>query len=96
MLGVLLDLVIVIAMQSMLEGAADDWRELIMPVLAITFGNLAIAFGLGAFLGLLVVVPMAILTVAALVLLCHMALRNALITAAVLIAVKIGLTLLLA
>jgi uncharacterized membrane protein HdeD (DUF308 family) len=94
MLGVAIDLIIVIMMQASLEGMSDDWRDLIWPVLGITIGNAAIAFALGSALGLLTLIPMALLTFAILMLLCHMTPRNAIITTVVLIGAKLGLSLL--
>lgn len=94
MLGVLIDMVIVICMQVALEGASDDWRDLIFPVIGITLGNFAIAVALGHVLGLLVLVPMALLTFALLFLLCKMTIRNAAITTAVLVGAKVALSLL--
>jgi hypothetical protein len=86
----------VIMMQAALEGMSDDWRDLIWPVLGITVGNWAIAGALGATLGLITLIPMALLTCAILILLCHMTLRNALITTAVIIGIKVGLAMLFA
>jgi hypothetical protein len=45
MLGVLLDLVVILGMQVILEGMADDWRDMIFPVL--DSGNLALATASG-------------------------------------------------
>lgn len=94
MIGIALDVIIIIAMQAMLEGMSDEWTELILPVLAITICNVIIVLLLGPVVGYLVVVPMAAVTVGILMLLCHMSLRNALITAGVMVVGKIGLMML--
>ena len=96
MLGVLLDLVVILGMQVILEGMADDWRDMIFPVLAITVGNLAVAYGLGAMLGLFTLIPMALLTFAILLLWCGMSVRNAAITAVVVIGLKFGIAFMMA
>src|SRR5262245_48339621 len=96
MLGVAIDLIIVILMQAALEGMSDDWRDLIFPVVGITIGNFALAKLLGSTLGLFVLAPMALLTFALLFLLCKMTLRNAAITTAVILGVKLGLAFALA
>ena len=91
LLGLFLDIVVIMVMQAILTGETDSYGDLIWPVLGISVGNLAIGFGLAATIGLLVVIPMAILTAAVLILLCNMTVRNGLITAAAVVAVRIGI-----
>ena len=96
MLGVFIDLVIIIGMQAMLEGVSDDWRDIIFPTLAITFGNFGLSLALVPHIGLWALGPMALLTFAILFLWCKMAPRNAAITTVVLLAIKVGVSLALA
>lgn len=96
MLGVFLDMVVIVLGKMTLEhDDSPDFREIAIPALIITVCNFAIAFLLGPVIGLFALIPMAVVAVIVLLLMCQMTIRNAAITAAAMIAVRIALSMLM-
>lgn len=97
MLGLLLDAAVILGLVYVLnDGEVPGWGTAIATGLAVSFGFLGCVYLLGEYLGLFSVVPMAGVAGVLLWIACDVPIKKAMIGGVVLLAYKIGITLLIA